>query len=57
VQRVARTYLVPEKMAILVVGDQKEIEIGDDKHPVKLVSLAPGGNVKTLPLRDPMTMK
>lgn len=57
VQRVARSYLLPEKMAILVVGDQKEIDIGDDKHPVKLVSLAPGGNVKTLPLRDPMTMK
>jgi predicted Zn-dependent peptidase len=57
VQRVARTYLVPEKMSILVVGDQKEIDVGDDKHPVKLTSLAPGGAVKTLPLRDPMTMK
>jgi predicted Zn-dependent peptidase len=57
VQRVARTYLVPEKMTILVVGDQKEIEIGDEKHPVKLQALAPGGNVKTLGLRDPMTMK
>jgi predicted Zn-dependent peptidase len=57
VQRVARTYLVPEKMTILVVGDQKEIAIGDDKHPVTLESLAPGGNVKTLGLRDPMTMK
>jgi zinc protease len=57
VQRVARTYLVPEKMTILVVGDLKEIAVGDDKHPVKLESLAPGGNVKTLPLRDPMTMK
>jgi len=57
VQRVARTYLVPEKMTILVVGDQKEIDVGDEKHPVKLPSLAPGGNVKTLGLRDPMTMK
>jgi zinc protease len=57
IQRVARTYLLPEKMAILVVGDQKEIDVGDDKHPVKLVALAPGGKVETLPLRDPMTMK
>ncbi len=57
VRRVARTHLVPEKMSILVVGDQKEIDIGDDKHPVKLTSLAPGGLVTTLPLRDPMTMK
>lgn len=57
IQRVARTYLLPEKMAILVVGDQKEIDVGDDKHPSKLVALAPGGKVETLPLRDPMTMK
>jgi predicted Zn-dependent peptidase len=57
VQRVAKTHLVPEKLLILVVGDQKEIEIGDDKHPVKLAELAPGGRVVTLPLRDPMTMK
>lgn len=57
VQRVARTYLVPEKMAILVVGDFKEIDLGDERHPVKLADLAPGGNVKTLPLRDPLTMK
>lgn len=57
VQRAARTYLVPEKLVILVVGDQKEIDAGDDKHPVRLVSLAPGGKVTPLPLRDPMTMK
>lgn len=57
IQRAARTHLVPEKMSILVVGDQKEIDLGDDKHPVKLTALAPGGNVKTLPLRDPMTMQ
>ena len=57
VQRVAKEYLVPEKMIMLVVGNQVEIDLGDDKHPVTLASLAPGGNVTTLPLRDPMTMK
>ena len=57
VQRVARTHLAPEKMVVLVVGDQKQIELGDPKHPVALGSLAPGGKVETLPLRDPMTMK
>jgi zinc protease len=57
VQRVARKYLVPEKMIVLVVGNQPEIAAGDPEHPVTLRSLAPGGNVVDLPLRDPMTMK
>jgi zinc protease len=57
VLRVARRYLLPEKMVLLVVGDQKEIDLGDPKHPVKLVSLAPEGRVQEIPLRDPMTME
>ncbi|MBI3932073.1 MAG: insulinase family protein [Acidobacteria bacterium] len=57
VQRVARTYLVPERMIVLVVGDQKEIDLGDGKHDATLARLAPGGKVTTLPLRDPMTMR
>ncbi len=57
VQRVARTWLVPEKMIMLVVGDQKEIDLGDPKHDVKLSALAPDGKVVPVPLRDPMTMK
>ena len=56
VQRVAATYLVPEKMIVLVVGDQKEIDLGDPKHDVRLVTLA-GGEPQRLPLRDPMTMQ
>ena len=57
VQRVARQHLPPEKLIVLVVGDQKEIDIGDGKHEAALAALAPGRNVVTLPLRDPMTMK
>jgi hypothetical protein len=44
-------------MILLVVGDQKEIDLGDPKHPVKLETIAPGGRVETLPLPDPMTLK
>jgi predicted Zn-dependent peptidase len=57
VQRVAREHLVPERMIVLVVGDQKEIDLGDPRHPVTLGSLAPGGQITSLPLRDPLTMK
>jgi hypothetical protein len=57
VQRVAREHLVPEKMILLVVGKQAEIDLGDEKHKVTLAELAPGGKVTNLPLRDPMTMK
>jgi zinc protease len=57
VLRVARQHIVPEKMVILVVGHQADIDLGDPKHPVTLAQLAPGGKVITLPLRDPMTMK
>jgi predicted Zn-dependent peptidase len=57
VQRVAKQYVVPEKMVMLVVGDQKEIDRGDGSHDASLQALAPGGNVVVLPLRDPMTMK
>lgn len=56
VQRVAREHLVPEKMLALVVGDQKEIAVGDGKHDAKLEALFPG-QPTDLPLRDPMTMK
>jgi predicted Zn-dependent peptidase len=57
VQRVARAHLLPERLLVLVVGDQAEIDRGDPKHPVRLAALAPGGKVTALPLRDPLTMK
>jgi zinc protease len=56
VQRVARQYLVPEKMILLVVGNLAEIDKGDGQHAVTLAELA-GGRVTDLPLRDPLTMK
>ncbi len=57
VQRVAQEHLVPEKLVLLVVGKQAEIDLGDEKHPVTLTALAPGRRVVALPLRDPMTMR
>ena len=56
VQRVAREHLVPGKMIVLVVGDQKEIAIGDGKHDAKLSALV-SGKATDLALRDPLTMK
>lgn len=57
VQRVAKQYIVPEKLVILVVGNQADIDKGDGKSTVSLTSLAPGGKVENLALRDPLTMK
>jgi len=57
VQRVAKKYLDPEKMVLLVVGKASEAEEGDVKdHPGKLSEVAKLPLVK-LPLRDPKTMK
>jgi zinc protease len=56
VQRVAKRLLEPSKMAVLMVGNTKDMMLGDDKHPASIKSLA-GGDPKRLPLRDPLTMK
>ena len=55
VQRVAKKFLTPEKVVILIVGQKEEILKGHPNHPVKIESLAP--RVVDVPLRDPLTMK
>ncbi len=53
----AARHLSPDKLVVLVVGNQKEIDLGDDKVRASLAEMAAGGHVVTLPLRDPLTMK
>ena len=57
VQRVAKQYLVPEKLIMLVVGEPGRHRQGRRQDTVSLASLAPGGKVENLALRDPLTMK
>ncbi len=56
VQRVAKRLLDPAKMTFLMVGNTKDMLLGDDKHAASIKKLA-GGDPKRLPLRDPLTMK
>ena len=57
VLRVAREYLRPDRLAVLVVGDRTTIEAGDPDNPdVTLVGLA-GDEITGIPLPDPFTME
>jgi predicted Zn-dependent peptidase len=56
VQRVARKFLLSDKLVILIVGKKTDILAGDLKHQVELQALA-GNRLVDLPLRNPMTMK
>ncbi|MEO8274592.1 MAG: pitrilysin family protein [Thermoanaerobaculia bacterium] len=55
VQAVAKKYLDPGKLTMLVVGKWSEIEAGDAGGRAKMNELF-GGKVKHLPLRDPLTL-
>jgi len=56
VQRVAKTYLYPDKMVFLVVGKWSEIDPGDANKRASMKEFY-GGKVQHLPLRDPLTLQ
>ena len=56
VQRVAREYLRPDEMAIMVVGNWEEIAIGDHAGRASMQDFN-NGQRKKIPLRDPLTMQ
>jgi len=56
VQRMARRLIDPAKMTVLMVGNTKDMLLGDPKHDAGIAAMA-GGEPARLPLRDPMTMK
>jgi hypothetical protein len=56
VQRVAEEHLHPGKVAILVVGDWDAIYPGDIDGRASMADFY-GGQVKRLPLLDPMTLQ
>jgi predicted Zn-dependent peptidase len=50
----ARTYLHPEKLVFLVVGDPEAVMAGSDKHEERFSDF---GEITVLPLRDPMSLE
>ena len=57
VQRVAQKYLQPDKLVILVVGNIDEITKGNpDKPQFSLAKIAKDGQIRRIPLPDPLTM-
>lgn len=57
VQRVAQKYLQPDKLVVLVVGNIDEITKGNpDKPQYSLLKIAKDGQIRRIPLPDPLTM-
>lgn len=57
VQRVAQKYLQPDKLVILVVGNIDEISKGNpDKPQHSLAKISKDGQIRRIPLPDPLTM-
>jgi predicted Zn-dependent peptidase len=56
VLRVARRYLVPDEMIVLVVGPWDEIKDGDLEGRARMSDFFEG-RVTHLPMRDPLTLK
>ena len=57
IQRVAQKYLQPDKLVILVVGNIDEITKGNpDKPQYSLAKIAKDGQIRRIPLPDPLTM-
>lgn len=57
VLRVAQKYLQPDKLVVLVVGNIDEISKGNpDKPQYSLLKIAKDGQIRRIPLPDPLTM-
>ena len=55
--RVARQYLDPDQLVILITGDIETIEQGDPEHPAFSLDQLSDGPVTQIPLPDPFTME
>ncbi len=57
VLRVAQKYLQPDKLVVLIVGNIDEITKGNpDKPQYTLAKIAKDGQIRRIPLPDPLTM-